>query len=133
MPRLFVSSRFRLGYDYLILTTSLRYSNLAAIVSHIGNQIRPRPFNPNRLSSTFRFGHYCLILSLSPKKYQNSQNTSLGIPIRPRPYNPISFASKISKFSKYVSRGVQIWPQPFNPISFASKISKFSKYLSLEI
>ena len=28
------------------------------------------------------------------------------------------------------SLGIQIWQQPFNPITFVSKVSKFSKYLS---
>ena len=117
---------FRLGHDRLS-----HYELDSATTIYLTKiQIQPRPFNPNSLSPRFRFGHYYLILSLSPKKYQNFQITSLGIQIRPWPFNPISFASKISKFPKYLSFGIQIWPRPFHPISFTSKIWIFFKNLS---
>ena len=51
----------------------------------------------------FIFGGGCLILSLLPQKYSSFQNASLKIYIRWWSFNLVSFASKISKFSKYLS------------------------------
>ena len=79
----------------------------------LGIQFQQRQFNPIAFASKvsifkipllgFGFGNDHLILLLLHKKYQVFQNTSLGIQILQRPFNPIAFASKVSKFSKYLS------------------------------
>ena len=67
------------------------------------------------------------------EKYPNFQNTSLlGFKFDSHCLI-LSFASKVSKFWKYLSLWIQIQQWPFYPISFASKVKKISKYLSLEI
>ena len=67
------------------------------------------------------------------EKYPNFQNTSLlGFKFDSHCLI-LSFASKVSKFWKYLSLWIQIQQWPFYPISFASKVKKFSKYLSPEI
>ena len=95
---------------------------------YLGIQIWPWPFNPISFASKyknfhnnslfgFRFGHDCLFLSLLHQKYQNFQNTSLGIQIWPRPFNPISFASKAKLFK--------------TPLSWDSRFSRDHLILSL--
>ena len=136
---------------------ALKISKFSKYLS-LGIQIWPWLFNPiffakyqnfqNASLLGFKFGHDHLILSLLPQKYHIFQDTSLlGFKFShdslilslfwdsnlAGPFNPISFASKISKISKYLSLGIQIRQRPFNPISFASTIPKFSKYLSLRI
>ena len=136
---------------------ALKISKFSKYLS-LGIQIWPWLFNPiffakyqnfqNASLLGFKFGHDHLILSLLPQKYHIFQDTSLlGFKFShdslilslfwdsnlAGPFNPISFASKISKISKYLSLGIQIWQRPFNPISFASTIPKFSKYLSRRI